>query len=121
MGSYIYISVLNGECPPAGKEYYPVQEDRRLESGVSVTQEMVDGFIKKTEIMKLGPKTTIVRAILINGFEIVKSSSCIDPNNYDEKIGYETCMESIKNETRKLLGFLLQTAYAGFDGGDNMG
>ncbi|CAK7068432.1 MAG: hypothetical protein EUB_03727 [Eubacterium sp.] len=121
MGSYIYISVLNGECPPAGKECYPIQENRQMESNVSITQEMVDRFIKKTEIMKLGPKTTIVRAILINGFEIVKSSSCIDPNNYDEKIGYEICMESIKNEIWKHLGFLLQTAYAGFDGGDNMG
>lgn len=121
MGRYIHISLVNETCPLANKEFYPVQENRQMESNVSITQEMVDRFIKKTEISKLGPKTTIVRAILINGFEIVKTSSCIDPNNYDEKIGYEICMESIKNEIWKHLGFLLQTAYAGFDGGGNMG
>lgn len=121
MGYCIHVSLVHENCPPKGKEYFSVQENRQMESSVSITQEMVDRFIKKTEISKLGPKTTIVRAILINGFEIVKTSSCVDPNNYDEKIGYEICMESIKNEIWKHLGFLLQTAYAGFDGGGNMG
>ena len=61
----------------------------------------------------LGKKTTVVRAVLQNGFEIVESSSCVSPENYDEIVGRNICLEKIKDKIWTLLGFLLQTAVNG--------
>lgn len=77
-------------------------------SNIIVTQEQVDRFIKTTEVMTIGEKTTLVHATLENGFTITKTSACVDPKNYDKKVGAEICMEHIKNEVWYLLGFLLQ-------------
>ena len=76
----------------------------------SVSQEMVDQFITETWTKTEGDRTTIVRARLRNGFEIVESSSCVSPENYDEDLGEQICMEKIKDKVWMLLGFLLQTA-----------
>ena len=64
-------------------------------------------------LITLGDKTTVVRCVLRNGFEIVESSSCVDPKNYSEEYGAEICMERIKNKIWELLGFLIQTAWHG--------
>ena len=79
----------------------------------SISQQMVDDFIRETEVITMGDKTTVVRAVLRNGFEIVESSSCVSAENYDEKLGAEICMDHIKNKVWMLLGFLLQTAVHG--------
>lgn len=79
----------------------------------SISQQMVDDFIRETEVITMGDKTTVVRAVLRNGFEIVESSSCVSVENYDEKMGAEICMDHIKNKVWMLLGFLLQTAVHG--------
>jgi hypothetical protein len=47
---------------------------------------------------------------LINGFEITEASACVDPVNYDEKIGEEICLSKIKDKIWFLLGFLMQCA-----------
>ncbi|MBU3569260.1 hypothetical protein IUK39_03590 [Priestia aryabhattai] len=79
----------------------------------TITQANVDSFIKDTEVITLDGKTTVVKAVLVNGFVIVESSSCVDPANYCEKMGAEICLERIKNQIWMLLGFLLQTAKEG--------
>jgi hypothetical protein len=79
----------------------------------TITPKNVDSFIKELKVNTLGEKTTIVQATLVNGFEIIESSSCVDPANYDEKLGSEICLERIKNKIWELLGFLLQTAHKG--------
>lgn len=83
----------------------------------SISQEMVDDFIVATETITMGGKIAVVRAMLKNGFEIVESSACVSPENYDEKLGQEICMKKIKDKVWYLLGFLLQTAVHGVDGG----
>ena len=65
------------------------------------------------ETTTLGDKTTVVRAVLRNGFEIVESSACVSAENYDEAMGREICLEKIKDKVWMLLGFLLQTAVHG--------
>ena len=79
----------------------------------SISQEMVDDFIVAKEVSTLGNKVTVVRATLRNGFELVESSACVSPENYDEKLGAEICMEKIKDKVWFLLGFLLQTGVNG--------
>jgi len=74
---------------------------------------MVDNFIKEVHVSTLGEKTTLVRAVLANGFEIIESSACVDKENYDEIYGAGICLEKIKDKVWFLLGFLLQTAVGG--------
>lgn len=94
--------------------YLPVIVNPNLRtSAPSISQQMVDGFIRETEVTTLGDKTTVVRAVLRNGFEIVESSACVSAENYDQALGAEICMEHIKNKVWMLLGFLLQTAVHG--------
>ena len=81
----------------------------------SVSSEMVDAAIVSTETKTLGDKTTVVRATLWNGFEIVEASSCVSPENYNEYIGESICLTKIRDKVWMLLGFLLQTA-VGCDG-----
>lgn len=79
----------------------------------SISQQMVDDFIRETQVATMGDNTTVVRAVLRNGFEIVESSACVSAENYSEKMGAEICMEKIKDKVWFLLGFLLQTAVHG--------
>lgn len=90
-----------------------VEKNDKLPSGVSIGPKMVDDFIKETHISTIGGKTTLVRVVLKNGFEIIESSACVDPANYSEEIGAKCCLEKIKDKIWYLLGFLLQTAYHG--------
>lgn len=61
----------------------------------------------------MGEKTTVVRAVLRNGFEIVEASACVSKENYSEPVGRDICMGKIRDQVWKLLGFLLQTAVNG--------
>lgn len=79
----------------------------------SISQKMVDDFIVAKEVSTLGDKVTVVRATLRNGFELVESSACVSPENYDEKLGAKICMEKIEDKVWFLLGFLLQTGVNG--------
>ena len=95
------------------RAYLVVNDNQNLPSGVSIEPEMVDNFIDRVDTTTLGDRTTVVRCILVNGFEIVESSSCVDPRNYNERIGQKICMRKIKDKIWELLGFLLQTAWHG--------
>lgn len=95
------------------KAYLVVDDNENLPSGVSIGQRMVDEFISYTDTRTMGDRTTVVRCVLRNGFEIVESSSCVDPKNYSEQMGHDICMNKIKDKIWELLGFLLQTAWCG--------
>lgn len=91
--------------------YLRVNPDGECKTGApSVSPGMVEDFIRETWTETLGEKTTVVRAVLRNGFEIVESSSCVSPENYDEAMGRDICLEKIRDRVWELLGFLLQTA-----------
>ena len=96
------------------RAYLPLFINSRLNTDKpSIGQEMVDDFIAHTEVQTLGDKTTVVRAVLRNGFELVESSSCVSKENYSEELGAQICMKKIKDKVWFLLGFLLQTAVHG--------
>ena len=99
------------------RAYLPLEVNGKLETAApSISTEMVERFIDHHEAVTMGGKTTVVRAVLKNGFVIVESSSCVSAENYDEKLGEEICMERIRNKVWELLGFLLQTAVGGVNG-----
>lgn len=96
------------------KAYLPLTVNPKLKTEApSISQQMVDDFIAETWTTTMGDKTTVVRAMLRNGFEIVESSACVSAENYDENIGREICLRKIKDKVWFLLGFLLQTAVHG--------
>ena len=76
----------------------------------TVTEAQINKMIDEASItcMTLDLKTTIVKVTLKNGWVMVESSSCVDPDNYDEKIGKEICISRIKEELWKLEGYRLQ-------------
>ena len=96
------------------RAYLPLSINTRLNTDKpSIGQEMVDDFIAHTEVQTLGDKTTVVRAVQRNGFELVESSSCVSKENYSEELGAQICMKKLKDKVWFLLGFLLQTAVHG--------
>lgn len=95
------------------KAYMKIIPNPRLKTDISISQQMVDDFIKEVHVSTLGEKTTLVRVVLVNGFELIESSACVDKENYDEAIGAECCLAKIKDKVWTLLGFLLQTGVGG--------
>lgn len=82
----------------------------------TISGEDVIAFIKDSESVKIGEKTTMTTVHLINGFELVETSACVDPANFSMEIGHNINMGKIKNKIWFLLGFLLQTGLYGFKG-----
>lgn len=111
----VYPSGYEGWCPKDifEKAYLKLTPNPQLKSGISISKDMVKDFVKETHVTTLGDKTTVVRAVLVNGFEIVESSSCVDKENYSIKMGEEICMEKIYDKIWGFLGFLLQTGVGG--------
>ena len=93
--------------------YLPLGESN---DGSTITEEVVRSFIVENHQQTLGEKTTVVRGVLANGFEVVESSSCVDPKNYSEELGAEICRDRVRNLVWKLLGFVLQWGRKGIKG-----
>lgn len=76
----------------------------------TVTLDQINKILLETkfEYQTVFGKTTIASAKLPNGFVIVESSSCVDPVNYDEKIGRDICREKIIDKLWELEGYMLQ-------------
>jgi hypothetical protein len=76
----------------------------------SISEEDIDEIVESSdiEIQTVFGKCTIVSCRLPNGFVIVESSACVSPENYNEDIGIDICMEKIKNKIWELEGYRLQ-------------
>jgi len=85
----------------------------------TITKEYVQAIMAKStfQIEMYGNKTTVVVATLPNGFIIVESSSCVDPQNYNHDLGEKLCKERIKDKIWAFEGYLLQTRIALGQGG----
>ena len=81
--------------------------------GNSLSENDITRFFDTVEAKKMGEKTTVTKATLINGFEMVEGSSCVDPKNYNEELGTKICVERMRDKVWMLLGFVLQWANKG--------
>lgn len=90
--------------------YLPMGE---ASDGSTISEEMVRSFVTNHHQQTLGEKTTVVRGVLANGFEVVESSSCVDPKNYNEELGAQISRDRIRDHVWHLLGFVLQWARQG--------
>lgn len=57
---------------------------------------------------KMGEKTTVVCCQLPNGFEVIETSGCVDPANYNHDMGVEICKKRIEDKLWLLEGYRLQ-------------
>ncbi|MDV3349084.1 hypothetical protein D0962_04845 [Leptolyngbyaceae cyanobacterium CCMR0082] len=87
--------------------YFPISDSTRI------SETVVEAFIDDTETLTLGEKTTIIRARLINGFELFAHSACVDAANYNEVLGAAECLQKIEAQVWHLLGFTLRWARTG--------
>jgi len=74
----------------------------------TVTEEMIKASIVNEIDYKLGEKTTVVLLQLINGFEVVGVSSCVDPANYEHEVGKKYARERAITKVWELEGYRLQ-------------
>lgn len=76
----------------------------------NITKKDIDLILANTliKVQKYGDKTTVLMATLPNGFVIVESSSCVDPANFDMKIGEQICMQKLEDKIWELEGYKLQ-------------
>jgi Phage protein (N4 Gp49/phage Sf6 gene 66) family len=79
-------------------------------SMIKVTSEQIAEILDnaKVEVKTILDKCTVVVCQLPNGFIIVESSACVDPENYSEELGKEICFKRIKNKVWELEGYRLQ-------------
>lgn len=84
-------------------------------SNIIVTKDQIDNILEnsKVEIQTVLDKCTLVVCQLPNGFIIVESSACVDPENYDLDLGVEICMKRITNKVWELEGYKLQSQVGG--------
>lgn len=81
----------------------------------TVTQAQIDAIWDKAEkkTFTAFDKCLVMIVKLENGFILTESSACVDPANYDEKIGYDICKERIKNRLWEFEGYRLQCSMKG--------
>lgn len=73
-----------------------------------LSQEDIESAIVSEEYTKMGMKTTVCLLTLRNGFEIVGTSGCVDPLNFDEAIGRKFAKEQAVDKIWMLEGYKLQ-------------
>ena len=83
-----------------------------MPSSITITKAQIDDLIAKSTRTdtKMGEKTTVVCLRLPNGFEVIESSGCVDPANYNHDLGVQTCMRRIIDKVWLLEGYRLQSS-----------
>ena len=74
-----------------------------------LSREYIESLIENEEYIILGAKTTVCFLQLNNGFEVVGSSACVNPQNFDTEIGEKVAREDAVNKIWMVEGYLLQT------------
>lgn len=80
-------------------------------SNIKVTPEEVKENMKDIivrTLMDFDKPCTYVTVRMKNGFTLRESTTCVDPDNYDEEIGKQICLRKIEDKIWFLLGYSLQ-------------
>lgn len=71
-----------------------------------VKENMQDVLVRTLD--DFGKPCTYVTVRMKNGFTLRESTTCVDPENYDEEIGKSICLGRIEEKIWFLLGYQLQ-------------
>lgn len=80
----------------------------QLKANLRVSPQEVEAFIKSIQYYTVGVKTTLCVLTLINGFEVTATSSCVDPEAYNQATGEKFSLAAAKDQVWELIGFLKQ-------------
>ena len=75
----------------------------------------MQNVVVKTE-KEFDKPVTVVTVRMRNGFTLRESTTCVDPKNYDERIGVEICLKRIEEKIWWLLGYELQNGLSDIKG-----
>jgi len=81
-------------------------------SNVKVTEQQIQNLLSKSEYKTFHAvfgKLTITVCKLPNGYTLVGSSGCVDPENYDSELGEQICKQQIEDQLWKMEGYSLQS------------
>lgn len=78
----------------------------------AITEEYIRELMENCEfeVTTVFDKCTIVSCRMPNGFVIVESSACVSPENYDEEMGVDICLDKIADKIWELEAYRLQQA-----------
>ena len=102
-------------CPKAQFE----AQGFALVDGTKITEKDVLNFVNLgynsvcTIQSRGGKPVTFVEREYPTGFTAFDTSVCVDPKNYSEEIGADTCSKRLNSSLWKCLGFMLQWAKFG--------
>ena len=89
--------------------YFPLTDPE----GSKISPEDIDRMLHIQDVHDKDEKTTEVKATTLTGFVQYAYSSCVDPENYDQSLGFTECLKRIKEPIWKAFGFTLQWARFG--------
>lgn len=72
-----------------------------------VTSKRISKVIDNVEYFNNG-KTTVCIVTLINGFQVVGTSACVDKSNFDEIVGKDWALKEAINKVEELEAYRLQ-------------
>lgn len=80
----------------------------------TVREEDIQEILEKSEmkVATVYDKCTLVTVKLPNGFILTESSACVDPQNYDEELGVNSCLTKIIDKLWELEGYYLHCKLA---------
>lgn len=85
------------------KNFYPVADLPN-----KLTEKDILARVAGVQFDKMGEKTTVCLLTLKNGYEIISTSSCVDPANYNQAIGEKFAYQKALDQVWFLEGYLLQ-------------
>ena len=77
-----------------------------------ITKEFLESLIAQVIYTMQGRKTTVCVIVLKNKFEIVGSSACVDPADFDEEVGRKQAYDNAFEKMWELEGYRLQAERA---------
>lgn len=90
------------------EKYFKKVEIKKAETNVAEGFDYLGNMIDNSQIniTKVFDKCTIVACKLPNGFVIVESSACVDPDDYNEAIGVDNCLSRIKMRVAEMEAYV---------------
>lgn len=103
----MHMGVMNtAEC----ESHFEKVEEKNVAVAPTINEEYIAEIMENSEfeVHTAFDKCTVVSCRLPNGFVITEYSACVSPENYDEDMGVEICVNKIKNKVWELEGYRLQ-------------
>ncbi|BCO16139.1 hypothetical protein_gp086 [Bacillus phage vB_BceM_WH1] len=79
-----------------------------VEEFTQYKQDLAKAWVVTCEYQKMGTKTTVCLIKLTNGFEIVGTSACVDPKDFNKELGEKFALERALEKLGELDGFYKQ-------------